>query len=556
MAQLNIYIPQKHVSVMSLTLVVAFIGIGFRLMYEYEYIPNLVSIESVKNKYFDYIIIGSGTAGSVLSYELSKHSNYSVLLIEAGGVFNGLSSIPIMSTLMQGTEMDWSFKTVPQKYSSRGLKNRQQALPRGKGLGGSHQLNYLLHFDGLKEDFDRWKRLGADGWDYNSLEFFLNRHEMDMGSSQPTGDCDRPKLSITSNQREDSKLCDAFLKAENEMQKAFDPNVTFSLAKFTSKRGLRHSVFHEYLRRAYKHKNLFIMVHAKVERIKFNENKEAISVIVVTKSQPAVEVHANREIIISAGAIHSPQLLKLSGIGDAGELKSVGINLLHHLPAVGENLFDHLNFPLFVSINETASVTKNKILSTTEIYRYLIDGRGVLSTTAVIGTARLDDYGMILFGMGSTDEKTLKHVANLETETFRSLFPLHKNSSQEGFVALSTCLLPKSRGSVKIDPNNIYGDHLIDPAYLENDFDIACMKNAVKLSLKMISTKAFQRLGSKIYWPQIRSCENFGPLDVSNGIDISTNDRYLECLIRQSAMTAHHVQGTAAINSVVDNNLR
>ena len=547
---------------MSSTLVVAFIGVGFKLMYDYEYIPNLVSVESVKNKYFDYIIIGSGTAGSVLSYELSKHSNYTILLIEAGGVFNGLSSVPIMSTLIQGTEMDWGFKTVPQKYSSRGLKNGQQSMPRGKGLGGSHQLNYLLHFNGLKKDFDRWKRLGADGWDYKNLEFFLNRHETDIndhttrqsrGNECQSGN-DTPKLSITSNKRMDSKLSDAFLKAENEMQKAFNPNITFNLAKFTTKKGVRHSVFHEYLRRTYKHKNLSIMVHAKVERIKFNENKEAISVIVKTKSHPVVEVHANREIIISAGAIQTPHILKLSGIGDREELKSVGINLLHHSPGVGENLFDHLNFPLFVSINETASVTKNKILSTAEIYRYLIHGSGALSTTAVVGSLRLDDYGMVLFGTGSADEKMLKHIANLKTETFRAFFPLQDNSSQEGFVALSTCSWPKSRGSVRLDPMNIYGNPLIDPAYLKDVYDISCMKNALKLSLKMISTNQFRHLGSLVHWPKLKSCENFNPKDTSE--KIIPDDRYLDCLIRHAALTAHHPGGTVAIGTVIDNNLR
>lgn len=537
---------------MLLVLMVAVIGISLRLLFDYEYIPNLVPVESVKDKYFDYIIIGAGTAGSVLSHELSKHSNYSVLLIEAGGIFNGLSTVPIASTLMQGTDMDWSLKSVPQKYSSKGLKDEQQSIPRGKGLGGSHQLNYLLHFNGRKRDFDEWKRLGADdGWDYDNLQFLLNRHEADNKNDnkcQPSDDT--PKLSITSIKREESILGNAFVEAESEMQKAFNSNVTFNLAKFTSKKGMRHSVFHEYLRRAYKHKNLSIMVHATVVKIEFNENKEAISVIISTKSQLA-RAHAKREIIISAGSIHSPHILKLSGVGNEGELKSVGINLLHHSPGVGENLFDHMNFPLFVSINEAASVTRNKILSIAEIYRYLIDGSGALSTTAVVGTGRLDDYGMILFGMGTADEGALKHVANYETETFRAFFPLHANASQEGFTALSTCLLPKSRGTVKLNPVNIHGNPLIDPEYLKDDYDMLCMRNAVKMTLNMISTEAFRKIGATVHWPKLKDCKNFGPFE-----DFIPNDRYLDCLVRQAALTAHHPAGTCAIGSVVDNDLR
>lgn len=533
----------------------AFIAISLRFLFDFEHIPNLLPVESVNDKYFDYIIIGAGTAGSVLSYELSKHSKFTVLLIEAGGIFNGLSIVPIAATQMQGTDMDWSLKSVPQKHSSRGLSNGQQSIPRGKGLGGSHQLNYLLHFNGRKRDFDEWKRLGADGWDNDNLEFFLNRHEADDENDnkcQP-GD-DIPKLSITSIKREDSKLADAFLEAENEMQKAFNPNVTFKLAKFTSKKGMRHSVFHEYLRRAYKHKNLSIMVHTKVIKIEFNENKEAISVIISTKSQLA-RAHAKREIIISAGSIHSPHILKLSGIGDEGELKSVGINLLYHSPGVGENLFDHMNFPLFVSINETASVTRSKVLSTVEIYRYLIDGSGALSTTAVVGTGHLDDYGIILFGMGSTDERALKHVANFETETFRAFFPLHANTSQEGFTALSTCLLPKSRGTVKLNPVNIHDNPLIDPEYLKDDYDMLCMRNAVKMTISMISTEAFKKIGATVHWPKVKDCRNFGPFD-EDAKSFAVNDRYLDCLIRQAALTGHHFAGTCAVNSVVDSDLR
>lgn len=289
-----------------------------------------------------------------------------------------------------------SLKSTPQKHSSYGLGNRVQFLPRGKGLGGSHQLNYLLHFSGLKQDFDRWKRLDAEGWDYENLKYFLNRHDLSAKASTDNEDQDSPKLSITSVKKEDSKLSEAFLKAGNEMQMKINPNVTFNLAEFTLKRGIRHSVFHEYLRRAYKHKNLSIIIHAKVLKIEFLK-KVAVSVIVETSSRSNTRIYATREIILSAGAFHSPQILKLSGIGNFDELKSKGINLplVHHLPKVGENLFDHMNLPLFVSINETASVTKNKILSAGEIVRYLIEGKGVFSTTGVVGVGRLNDQGLV-----------------------------------------------------------------------------------------------------------------------------------------------------------------
>lgn len=526
---------------MSVALTAVIIAFGLRLAFNFEHIPNLAPIESVAGRHFDYIIIGAGTAGSVLAFELSKHSNYTILLIEAGGIFNGLSSIPLLSTLMQGTGMDWRLKSVSQRQSSRGLYDQQQALPRGKGLGGSSNLNYLLHFDGLERDFDEWTRLGADGWDYDKLRGLLKRHEaVDV-------ERDTPKLSITSIS---STLGDAFIDSGNEMRSTFNANVTLSLARFMTRRGLRHSAYHEYLRRAFKHRNLSIIVHSKVTKILLNELNEAIGVLVQTQSQPAARVLARREVIISAGAFHAPQILKLTGIGDEGELSTVGINLRRHSPAVGGNLFDHMNFPLFVSINSSASVTMSKVLSASEIYRFLMDGEGVLATTAVVGTGRLGDAGVILFGMGSADEKALKHVANFKTEAFRAFFPLHANYSQEGFTALSTCLLPKSRGNVKLNPHDVEGDPLIDPKYLSDERDMLCMRNAVRLSLEMIATKAFRRLDAKVHWPRLRECDNFGPFE--NAV----SDRYLDCLIRHAALTAHHPGGTCAIGSVVDSELR
>lgn len=521
-----------------LALLTALIAIGARLLFNYEYIPNLSSIESVKHKQFDYVIIGAGTSGSVLAYELSKHSNYTVLLIEAGGIFNWMSIVPITSTLMQGTEMDFKLKSTSQKFSSRGLGNKQQALPRGKGLGGTHQLNYLLHYSGLPGDF-------KEPLKYDDLKCFLKRHDKGRAFKGCQFDNDSPTLSIKSVSPSDSPLADAFMKSQRELRKTFNSNVTFQLAQFTSRKGIRHSVFHEYLRRAYQHKNLDIIMHATAERIEFNEKKEAISVIVSTSSQVA-RVKVKKEVILAAGAFHSPLILMRSGIGDTDIDNSV--NLIHRSPAVGRNLFDHMNFPLFVSINTTASVTKDKILSAREIYRYLVHGSGILATTAVIGAGRVNDYGVILFGMGSADEQALKDVANFETETFRAFFPLHANASQEGFVALSTCLLPRSRGRVRMKSNF---DVSIDPAYLSDDYDMECMRNAIRLNVRMIKSKAFQRLGAKIHWPHLKACQNFGPFDE----DFPT-DRYLDCILRYGALTAHHPGGTCAIGKVIDENFK
>lgn len=544
----------------------AVIGIALKLVIDFEYIPNLVPVESVKNREYDFIIVGAGTAGCVLAYHLARQlSNSSILLIEAGGIFNGLSIVPLLSTFMQGTRMDWNLKSLPQKYSSRGLIDRVQMLPRGKGLGGTHQLNYLLHSTGLKEDFDEWqKHVGSDEWSFDGvINRFLNRHELNTDERQLSRSDEgfdkgnEARLVVTKIRHEDSTLASALMKAEIEMQRTFNTNFMVKPAEFTTRKGARHSVFHEYLRRAFKYRNLSIMIHARVERIEFNEKRKAVAVIVKTKSR-TVRIEVKRELILSAGAFHSPHILQLSGVGDESALEDVGIDLHQHLPAVGENLFDHMNFPLFVSINETASVTRSKILSFGEMWRYLIEGNGMFSTTAVVGVGSLHNSGVILFGTGSVDEETLCHVANYNSDTFRALFPLHANASQEGFVLLSTCYQPKSRGSVEINPEDIFGDPIIDPNYLQHEYDVSCLINAVRMHISLLSTEPFRNLDAKVYWPKLKNCENFGPFMSSTAASSETevSDRYLECLIRHAAVTGHHPGGTCALGTVIDENFK
>lgn len=145
---------------------------------------------------------------------------------------------------------------------------------------------------------------------------------------------DTPKLSITSIEIGDSKLTEAFVEAENEMKINFNPNISFSLAQFTTKKGIRHSVFHEYLRKAFKHKNLKILLHSNVEKIEFS-GKKAIGVKVRTESNQTFLISAKREIILSAGSFSTPHILKLSGIGNQEEMKKAGVETVHHLPEVG-----------------------------------------------------------------------------------------------------------------------------------------------------------------------------------------------------------------------------
>jgi choline dehydrogenase-like flavoprotein len=276
----------------------------------------------------------------------------------------------------------------------------------------------MLHFNGIESDFENWAKAGAYDWDYQKMKYFLNRHEnleCEESCPCPQNSTESPKLKITDLKSEDLTLCDAFLEAGDELNRD-NKSVNFRLARYTVANGKRHSVYHEYLRRAFQHPNLHILMNSQVLKIEFNGRNEATSVL-VSMAGKVSRIFVKKEVILSAGAIQSPQILKLSGIGDPTELTPIGIDLVHDSPRVGENLFDHLNFPLFISVNESgASVTLRKILSPSEIYRYFSRGEGVWSNPAVVGLGSSGDNGVILFGIGSVDEKTFMQIANFKRE--------------------------------------------------------------------------------------------------------------------------------------------
>uniref|UniRef100_A0A1Y9H2T1 Glucose-methanol-choline oxidoreductase N-terminal domain-containing protein n=1 Tax=Anopheles dirus TaxID=7168 RepID=A0A1Y9H2T1_9DIPT len=572
-----------------------------------EIIPNQIrDPRLLQDHSFDYIIVGAGTAGCVLANKLSENPNVTVLLVEAGDTFGAASIIPLISTAMQGTKYDWAFRTTPQKYSSFGLGNNQQLLPRGKGLGGSGQINYMLHFTGIPEDFDRWERLGAQGWNWHAMKPYLDQlsplvdRDMDetddvmaecnqeltgeelyepnhrYASMLAEGDkhdsvsfCTKktvPKtrqaasmdrLHITEVDSDESLLAKVFTEAPLELGQGY----IFTPARYTIRNGIRWSSYHAYLRPAFNRPNLSILTSTTVVKVLFDETKRTRAIVVkkIGVDQKPVTVTVGREVILSAGALHTPQLLKLSGIGPKLELQRHGIEMVHDSPQVGQNYFDHLNLPLFVSINATASVTVDKVLSLETIVQYLKSGQGVLATTAVagIGRPRGGRHGIILFGMGSVDEQALRHVSNMKQDTFRAFFPSYQNTSQEGFLFLSTCHQPRSRGAIFLRDRHIDREPFFNPNYLKDRTDIECMTEAIRLAARTVRTEAFRRIGAHLHWPRIKRCSNFGPPDNDRE---EPSDRFLECILRTSALTGHHPGGTAAIgdraDAVVDSELR
>lgn len=473
--------------------------------------------------------------------------NASVLLIEAGGEMGFRSKIPFLCPFLQGTLSDWAFKTVPQPHSSHGFVNYQQKWPRGKGLGGSAQINYMLHTVGKPKDFDTWRdSFGLDQWSYANFSCYLDNLNCGKDPHEALTD-----LSLSDLDLHEHPLGYYLKRVEMEFRKDGTDDIQTTTARYTIREGKRWSVYDEFIVPLLGHPKLHIMTHSTVSHLvlvgKDAGAKRAVGVQMANSNN---FIRARKEVILSAGAVQSPQLLLLSGIGPKKELWKLKIQDQVENEYVGKNLFDHMNVPLFVSIDQPLSVTKSKILSVSQVIKYLLGGKGIFSTPAMVGTVTREgsSAGVILFGVGSVDEASLRMVSNLNYDAFKNMFPFHMNSTQEGFVLLSTCYHPKSRGTITLNSRSVHEHPQIDPDYYSHQFDIECTREAIALAVQLMESETFEQIGARIAWPKLTQCVN---------IDFHSQfDEYLECVIRTIGMTGHHPGGTCAMGKVVDQEFR
>ncbi|XP_053993692.1 neither inactivation nor afterpotential protein G-like [Hylaeus volcanicus] len=494
------------------------------------YFNRPLSIIDHPDTHYDYIIVGAGTAGCVVASRLSEISNKTVLLVEAGGYFGWVASVPLLAPMLQGTEVDWAYASEPQKFSSRGFGNHIQKVPRGKGLGGSGQMNYLVHSFGRPEDYTGWPK----GWSHaDLLPYFKKVSDIMNVMSSP----------------EEEYLIEAFLMADESFKLN---NVTLQKGTFTTKKGSRWTSYHAYLQNAWNRRNLHILTNTLVAKILFKENATVDGIKVIYKDGSVGKIHARKEVILCGGAINTPQLLLLSGIGPAEELEKFQIRVLSDLPEVGKNFFDHLLLPVFVNLEARVSITLVKLQTVPELLNYFVFGRGWYATNAVMGIGRMNNSGIMLFGVASTEERILKSLSNYKTEPYRSLYPTYNNNSREGFLYMSYCLQPKSRGSITLRSVNIRHHPKIDPAYLKHEDDVLCTHEAINFAIQTLDTKKFREYGAKVHHPDLEECRHL-PQDYR---DVE----YAECVIRVGGLSGYHLCGSSRMGvddrAVVDEELR
>jgi len=486
---------------------------------------------------FDYVIVGAGSAGCVLANRLSEDPKVNVALLEAGGKDNYLwIHIPVGYLYCMGNpRTDWGFKTAP----SAGLNGRSLNYPRGRVLGGCSSINGMIYMRGQAQDYDHWQQLGNMGWKWDDiLPYFLkseDQHAIPADDLHQTGGEWRVE-----KQRLQWDVLEAFQDAAEEagIPKTNDfnrgNNEGCGYFHVNQRRGWRWNTSKAFLRPAKKRSNLQIFTHAQVKKLNIEEGKVTGAELRLGDQNARIE--ARREVILSAGAIGSPQILQLSGIGGIKRLKANGIDPVHQLEGVGENLQDHLQIRCVYKVKgvQTLNQRAGSLLGRAGIgLEYALFRKGPMSMApSQLGA----------FAKTSSEYETPNvefHVQPLSLDKFGD--PLH---SFPAFTASVCNLRPDSRGHVSIKGPDPFSHPEIQPNYLSAETDKRVAADSIRLARRIAAQPSLKK---------------FSPVEHLPGSTVN-GDTKLAMAAGEIGTTIFHPVGTCKMGSdsmaVVDNRLR
>lgn len=488
---------------------------------------------------FDYVVVGAGSAGCVLANRLSEGGRYSVCLLEAGPADRYLwIHIPIgYGKTMFHPVYNWGFHTEPDPN----MNNRRLYWPRGRTLGGSSSINGLIYVRGQKEDYDRWAALGNRGWSWDDCLPYFRRLEHNELGAGPTRGVDGPLWASTI--RQPHALVDAFIAASNRLgvRTAEDFNTGdqegVGYYQLTTRHGWRCSTAVAYLKPARHRANLHVETDALASRIRFDGTR-ATGVRFLQHGEMR-EVSARREVVLTAGALQSPQLLQLSGVGPAALLRELGIPVVADRAGVGENLQDHLQVRLIYEV--TKPITTNDLLrSWTGRAKMGLEWALFRSGPLAVG---INQGGM--FCRALPDEAATPDIQF----HFSTLSADSAGGEVHAFpgCTYSICQLrPESRGSVRIRSTEMRDAPSIVPNYLATDLDRRTTVAGVRFARRVAATQPMAALMKR---------------EVRPGADAQSDDELLH-FCREYGQTIFHPSGTAKMGmandplAVVDERLR
>jgi choline dehydrogenase len=475
---------------------------------------------------YDYIICGAGSAGCTVAERLSRDPSASVLVLEAGGSDNS----PIIRTPMllqyavTGEQFNWGYWTEPQKH----LNDRKLLWPRGKTLGGSSSINAMHYMRGAKENYDEWESAyGAEGWGWeNALPAFKEVQNQTRGASDLHGTGGPLWVQDIASL---NPLTQDFLKAADQLQYKRNDDFNgpqqegFGPYQVTQKGHKRCSAADAFLRPALERENCSVQTGALVHRVVI-ENGRATGVEVEIEGEVRL-INARREVVLSGGAINSPQTLLLSGIGPADELREAGVSVVHDLPGVGKNLQDHLDVTAQDWTKSSTSIGNSLRSLPTHMYmvaRWALRGDGPFTVNPVQGGAFIKS--------AYADD-----LPDLQLVFIPAISNPHGVEKTSGHgITLHVCqLYPKSRGEIRLKTTDPTDHPAIQPNYLGEDFDLDVMTDGLAKVRDILNAPAFDHDRKEERYP---------------GADITTMDGLRED-VKARAETLYHPTSTCAMGS-------
>ncbi|XP_055388454.1 glucose dehydrogenase [FAD, quinone]-like [Condylostylus longicornis] len=435
------------------------------------------------------------------------------------------------------------------------MNNRECEMPRGKVLGGSSSINYMIYNRGHKRDFDRWAESGNPGWSYNDVLPYFKKSE--NSNLQSAG------LEDTQYHGHNGPLNVEYLNYKTDMVKSFidalketglnetdyngESQLGVSYVQATTLRGQRQSAYRTYIYPYKNRKNLHIRIYSRVTKILIDPKSKIAYGVNFVLNNKKYSVKAKNEIILSAGAFSSPQLLMLSGVGPSKHLKQMNITVIKDLP-VGERMYDHVSHLGITFITNTSKQTPYASnIGLDEIYDF-INGKGPLTIIGGVEAlafikvpnsrepADYPDIELIFSagGFASDGGTALKAGVNLRDDIYNKLYRKFEYTQKDHFTIILMLFHPKSYGNVRLANRNPFSPPILNPNFYENPDDIETMLKATKFVLKLMNTEAMRKIGVTLNNEILPGCENY----------LYGSDEYWKCSIRTLSDTLHHQVAT------------
>lgn len=499
-------------------------------------------------KAYDFIIVGAGSAGCVMANRLSENPDWNVLLIEAGDSENLFMDIPSIVHLLQRYEVNWGYKTEPSEEYCLGMKGKQCNWPRGKVMGGSSVLNYMIYTRGNPQDYDNWAAMGNEGWNYSYVLPYFKKLENSKVKNVKTDKNYRSRggpLTITDDFFM-SPIGEKFVAAGVEYGL---PNVDYNgptqvgASKIQSnlKKGYRQSANVAYLYPIHDRPNLHVKKRSHVTNLVIDENSKRVLGVTFQNKGKTYSIKARREVIVSAGAINSPQLLMLSGIGPADHLRQVGIKSIVNLP-VGYNLMDHVAPGAVTMQSKVPGISFSDVIGLFNVnfVDFVQNHRGPMTgpggCESVIFADTLDqknmngypDIELLQLAGTMTSFPTFRENFGIDTKMYDKVFSGLNSDSH--FMVFPIILRPTSKGRVMLKSRNPFKYPLLYPNYFSNETDLQTAVRGIRLLQNLLKTNVMRKAGVKFVQRSVPGCEKYG----------FDSDKYWECYTRMFPFTIYH----------------